>query len=439
MSSEIDSQFLDVSPSGDYLNKSNGIVFTVSAPGKVIIHGEHSVVYGKLALAASLGLRTSVTLRESLNLDTSAVELHFPDINLHYSFICKEIQNLLDKPLPTTMGTTSFNLEFPQRIDHDLHLKNIEGFLSETGSYQNLNKVQKNALASFLYLLIGMYSSVNVKLRPFHLSVSSQLTLGAGTGSSASFTVGLVASLLHFLKLMVKENDVADNLSKAAYLPTKLTIGSSSGVFSPEELQIISDWGFCGEKIHHGNPSGIDNAICTYGSFVVFRKGTDLEKKRITYPLRLLLINTKVSRDTKSFVMKAADFIKKYPAIGNHILEAMEEISKTALECLQNISELVDDRTKETFEKLGELSEINHGLLSILGVSHVTLEDIIRILKDYGLKGKLTGAGGGGYAICLLPPQLRDSDLDDAIANLENCGYDAKVTVLGDSGVRVDS
>ncbi|KAK9874177.1 hypothetical protein WA026_002529 [Henosepilachna vigintioctopunctata] len=155
----------------------------------------------------------------------------------------------------------------------------------------------------------------------------------------------------------------------------------------------------------------------------------------------MMLINTKVSRNTKTLVSKVGDFVRNYPSIANHILEATHEVSKTALDYIEllNDSTARDDQKAIAFEKLGDLAEINHGLLSVLGVSHPSLENIISILKNYGLKGKLTGAGGGGYAICLIPSHFTDIKVDEVLLDIRNHGYDAKITVLGDEGVRVDA
>lgn len=161
--------------------------------------------------------------------------------------------------MPVNPDISCFNLENPEKIDHDLHLKNIEGFLSGSGNYDTLNKVQKNSLVSFLYLFTAMFSSLNLKLCPFHFSVSSQLSIGGGTGSSASFVISLVASFLHYIKLATRRSGNRVNLSKDIYAPCLFTLDSDTTMFNEEELKAISNWGFYGEKIHHGNPSGEKN------------------------------------------------------------------------------------------------------------------------------------------------------------------------------------
>ena len=51
-----------------------------------------------------------------------------------------------------------------------------------------------------------------------------------------------------------------------------------------------------------------------------------------------------------------------------------------------------------------EMTDLNHGLLRTLGVSHDAIETVLGILRRFGFKGKLTGAGGGGSVFTLIKP-----------------------------------
>ncbi|PNV78221.1 MAG: hypothetical protein C0200_02180, partial [Thermoproteota archaeon] len=52
--------------------------------------------------------------------------------------------------------------------------------------------------------------------------------------------------------------------------------------------------------------------------------------------------------------------------------------------------------------RAGELMNINHGLLSAMGVSNHVLDDIAWMMRKFGAYGaKLSGAGGGGCVIGL--------------------------------------
>ena len=61
----------------------------VTAPSKVILHGEHAVVYGKTAVAAALDLRTKLTIQP---LEEEKLTVQFPDLGLSQSWSLDELK-----------------------------------------------------------------------------------------------------------------------------------------------------------------------------------------------------------------------------------------------------------------------------------------------------------------------------------------------------------
>lgn len=64
--------------------------FMVSAPGKVIVFGEHAVVHGKAAMAAAISLR-SYLLVTTLTKSQRTITLNFRDIGLNHTWSIDEL------------------------------------------------------------------------------------------------------------------------------------------------------------------------------------------------------------------------------------------------------------------------------------------------------------------------------------------------------------
>lgn len=158
-------------------------------------------------------------------------------------------------------------------------------------------------------------------------------------------------------------------------------------------LDEISAWAFLSERIMHGQPSGLDNAICTYGNVVKFYKGRAPESIALKCPIPVLLIDSGVTRSTKDQVDKVVALRKRFPSVVNSIFDAMGHLVEEAATIMAALSN-VDKDIK--FVDLENLVAINNNLLRALNVSHPELERIFRIVESHGCKGKLSGAGGGG-------------------------------------------
>ena len=173
-----------------------------------------------------------------------------------------------------------------------------------------------------------------------------------------------------------------------------------------------------------------------------------------------MLVNSQVPRDTKAMVAKVFVIVNNVtmlpsatpswssissqvraqynaqPKIVRPIMEAIDGISKSFLAILarqlaQEKEEQEEEEEGEEEEmpslqtKMEELVSVNQSLLEALDLSHPVLQQVhnsttclwihpsatlhkpcqvLSALKSFGLTGKLTGAGGGGFAFALVPP-----------------------------------
>ncbi|KAK4936835.1 Mevalonate kinase [Elasticomyces elasticus] len=390
--------------------------FMTSAPGKVIVFGEHAVVHGKAAMAAAISLR-SYLLVTTLSKSQRTITLTFPDIGLDHTW------NINDLPwhVLSKTGRKPRYYDMVTTLDPEL-VHAMQPHIDEVSPNVSLDKrkVHQAAASAFLYLFLCL----SAPTAPACIyTLRSTLPIGAGLGSSASICVCISAALLKQIHVL-----------------------SGPHHDQPEEevdlqLERINKWAFVGELCIHGNPSGVDNTVATRGRAVLFRR-VDYSKPPTATPLKdfpelpLLLVNTKQPRSTQVEVAKVGAMKKKYPAVTEATLDSIDEVTISAHSLIT--SDNFDPASERNIEHLGDLFRINHGLLVSLGVSHPKLEHI-RELVDYADIGwtKLTGAGGGGCAITLLKRDVDDESLSHLMASFEAAGFEEYKTTLGGSGVGI--
>ncbi|XP_078435405.1 mevalonate kinase isoform X3 [Wolffia australiana] len=275
--------------------------------------------------------------------------------------------------------------------------------------YQKLPEA-KSSLASGVYAFIYLYASI-LGLKAGRVVVSSDLPLGGGLGSSASFCVSLCGALLRFSGALEPQNQHNIWLR-----------------FGDKDLELVNKWAFEGERIIHGKPSGIDNTVSTFGNVIMFKSGelTQIEPK---LRLRMLITNTKVERNTKALVAGVAERTNRHPQAMASVFAAVDSISREFSEILQSSS---PDQLS-----IAELMGMNQGLLQGMGVSHSSIDDVLRITSKKNLVSKLTGAGGGGCVLTLLPASTPVEIITEVTSELEHVGFQCFTTEVGGRGLEI--
>jgi len=266
--------------------------------GKVIVLGEHAVVYGEPALAAALDRGCSVDIEahpEGPFLELDGKRFAVGD----------------DNPVARAFRIT---LEVTQLIEEKIVVR-----------------------AAF------------------------SVPVGAGLGSSAAFAVAVVRALSAHAKHTLSD----EALDAAAH-----------------EV----------ERLFHGTPSGLDAYLARSGELGLYVRGKGL-KPVACAPFKLVIASSGVQRSTETQVSRLAEKHGRVPAC-SHVFKAIGEIARDGARAIAS----------GDLHALGELMNMNQGLLAALGVSHPALEAMIAYAKSEGALGaKLTGAGGGGCVIVLAP------------------------------------
>lgn len=171
------------------------------------------------------------------------------------------------------------------------------------------------------------------------------------------------------------------------------------------------------ERVFHGNPSGVDNAMAAHGGMAMFRKGQPLVRIVPRHRLRIVAAFSGESSGTKEMVESVARQFEKDPVKVGKIFDGMEAIvnnGKLALE-------------QGELKSLGQLMTLNHRLLSSLMLSTTTLEEMIAAAEKAGALGaKVTGAGGGGCMIALVDSDETHASVRAAMQALGKQVYDVE-------------
>lgn len=416
-----------------------------SAPGKVILFGEHAVVYGVTAIAAalsSLRIYVSINSMNEAHLKIDLLDLKSLGDVMHDPIIVSYA--LLKTLCPLKESSTPRDTENPTESE----------LLPMREAFSHLPLQASQGVMAICYLVARLLPELVNENVGLDISVKSiSLPIGAGLGSSAAFSVALSGALLQIRQKIYHDllkpeewgergaNFCCNTELPSAYKSFDLdeTRLGSGWTPPPSILTILNSWAYAAEVVIHGAPSGLDNTTCCYGGALKYDRNAGKFETLSKLPdIQILLTNTKVPRSTKQLVAGVRALYDRMPTVIKPIFDSIEGISNKFLDLVEKIAQNSSAcLSAELVADIGTLFRINQDLLNAIGVGHHSLSAVSEASQSQGFPCKLTGAGGGGCAITLLDD--RDSANCRRIAlesKLRELGFESFQSLIAGDGVK---
>jgi mevalonate kinase len=284
------------------------------------------------------------------------------------------------------------------RKDRHIYVKSVNldtsGFFTDKGFEAERGELEAQKKLEPIRIAVQKILDIAKKKKGVNVAVQSSIPVASGLGSSAAVAAATALAVSRALNMKISREEVFHIAYEA-------------------------------ERFVHGTPSGIDPAVSTYGGVLLFRKDRGFSQIKVKEDIPLVVGDTGIERSTGEMVAKVRRIKERYGPIINPIIKAGGKIALNAVEALE----------KGDLEKLGELMDINHSLLSTVGVSNEAIEKLVHAARKAGALGaKLTGAGGGGCIIALAPPNR----LEQVAEAIERAGGKAFIARKSDEGAKIE-
>lgn len=246
---------------------------------------------------------------------------------------------------------------------------------SALGHYETtLSELQ--IASPFQFVLATLHSLKKQLHRGCHIEIASEFSATIGFASSAAVTVATLAALSAWLGLSFSSSQLIKRARKIV-----------------REVQ--------------GSGSGADVAACVLGGIVFYRMQPFMaEKLTHIYPITVIYsgYKTKTSVAIKQVQNNFFDFSEIF-------FKLMQTINKCTLQGVNALS-------RQDWEKLGKIMNIQQGLMEALGVSTTSINAIIDLLRQqtHILGAKISGSGLGDCVVGLGEYSLREPILPAADA-----------------------
>ncbi len=221
-----------------------------------------------------------------------------------------------------------------------------------------------------------------------NIKVTSQIPIASGLGSSAAVTVATIAALNEEYQAGMTRDEIAF-------------------------------MGYQTELAVQGAASPTDTFVSTMGGTVVVPDKTKLPP----IDCGVVVGHTGVSKSTARMVGRVRALRDRYPPVVDGIMDCIDRMSTLGEELVR----------RHDYRSIGELMNVNQGLLDAIGVSIPELAMQVNAARAHGAYGaKITGAGGGGCTVAICGPDRCQSI---AAAIRRSCG-DSFITKATAEGVR---